>query len=62
MVLVELTVFTCLVRFVSCVFSGCGYFVVTPDTFRMHGGDIQNGSVMSPWTHLHPMYIPAAFK
>ncbi|KAL4240185.1 Storkhead box 1 [Mactra antiquata] len=42
--------------------TGCGYFVVTPDTFRIHGNtDIQTSSILSPWTHLHPMYIPAAF-
>lgn len=42
--------------------TGCGYFVVTPDTFRMQGDEIQTGSLLSPWTHLHPMYIPAAFS
>ncbi|XP_060591479.1 uncharacterized protein LOC132746366 isoform X2 [Ruditapes philippinarum] len=41
--------------------TGCGYFVVTPDTFRMHSDDIQSSNLLSPWTHLHPMYIPAAF-
>ncbi|XP_052791277.1 storkhead-box protein 1-like isoform X2 [Mya arenaria] len=42
--------------------TGCGYFVVTPDTFRMHGDDMQFGQMMSQWTHLHPMYIPSAFS
>ncbi|KAH3863375.1 hypothetical protein DPMN_026360, partial [Dreissena polymorpha] len=42
--------------------TGCGYFVVTPDTFRMHGDDLQTSGLMSPWTHLHPMYIPAIFS
>ncbi|XP_045214185.2 uncharacterized protein LOC123564574 isoform X2 [Mercenaria mercenaria] len=42
--------------------TGCGYFVVTPDTFRMHGDDMQSPTLLSPWTHLHPMYIPAAFN
>lgn len=42
--------------------TGCGYFVVTPDTFRVHADDMQPSTLLSPWTHLHPMYIPAAFN
>ena len=41
--------------------SGFGYFVVTPDTFRLHADDQPPSPWSTAWTHLHPMYIPAAF-
>ena len=44
-----------------CFFSGFGYFVVTPDTFRLHAEDQLASAWNTAWTHLHPMYIPAAF-
>ena len=42
--------------------SGFGYFVVTPDTFRLHAEDQLASTWNTAWTHLHPMYIPAAFS
>ena len=44
------------------MFSGFGYFVVTPDTFRLHAEDQLATTWNTAWTHLHPMYIPAAFS
>ncbi|KAL3877588.1 hypothetical protein ACJMK2_035284 [Sinanodonta woodiana] len=42
--------------------TGSGYFVVTPDTFRLPSDDPRDTTLSTTWMHFHPMYIPAFFS
>ncbi|KAK3607159.1 hypothetical protein CHS0354_004419 [Potamilus streckersoni] len=42
--------------------TGSGYFVVTPDTFRLPTDDPRDTTLSTTWMHFHPMYIPAIFS